>query len=53
MRVKAVFKYPGFLRDAALVSLGWLSLVSGTLILDPVVGTILMAVARVLPKALY
>jgi len=53
MKLKHVHKLSGVHMDTALVSVGWLSFVFGMLNPDPVMGTILMAMARVLPKALY
>jgi hypothetical protein len=53
MKLKHVHKLASVHKDAALVSIGWLSFLLGMLIPDPIVKTILMAIARVLPKALY
>lgn len=43
----------GIFLNAALVSIGWLTYIAGILTPDPIVKTILMATARVLPKTLY
>ena len=43
----------GIRMDTALVSLGWFSFVAGLFIPDPIVKAILVAIARVLPKALH
>jgi hypothetical protein len=52
MRVKTVLMQAGIKLDAALVAVGWLSFLCGTITPDPVAKTILMAIARVLPKTL-
>jgi hypothetical protein len=53
MRVKNVFMQAGIKLDTALVSIGWVCFFAGALMPDPVVKATLMAMARVLPKALY
>jgi hypothetical protein len=53
MKVKNVLRQTGINKDAALVSLGWIAFLAGAVVPDPIGMTILTAIARVLPKALY
>ncbi len=53
MKVKSVLTQAGVSWDTALVSIGWLSYCLGILYPNPVVGPGFLAIARVLPKALY
>ncbi len=53
MSIKKVLKKAGIHADTALVAIGWLFFVIGTLIPETIIKTILLATARVLPKALY
>ena len=48
-----IVPFAGVFADTALVSIGWLTFVMGTLTPDPLAKAVLMAMARVLPKALY
>ena len=48
-----IVPFAGVFTDTALVSLGWLTFVMGTLTPDPLAKAVLMAMARVLPKALH
>ena len=48
-----IVRMAGAHKDTALVSIGWSAFVLGTLTPDPFVKVVLMAMARVLPKALY
>ena len=43
----------GIRKDVTLVAIGWIAFVFGLLIPIPALGAIFMAIARVLPKALY
>lgn len=53
MSIKNVLKNAGIYMNTALVAIGWLLFLIGMLIPEPIIKTILMAIARVLPKALY
>jgi hypothetical protein len=48
-----IVPFAGVCKDTALVSIGWLTFVTGMLTPDPLAKVVLMAMTRVLPKALY
>ena len=47
--VKTLRKKAGILFDAALVVAGWMSFIAGQIIPDPLLKSILLSIARVLP----
>lgn len=48
-----IVRLAGAHKDTALVTIGWSAFVLGTLTPNPFVKVVLMATARVLPKALF
>ncbi|MFC2018679.1 hypothetical protein ACFLU4_01815 [Chloroflexota bacterium] len=48
-----LISHVGIRKDVALVAVGWLAFALGLLIPIPAVAAVSMAIARVLPKALY